>query len=134
MSETLVTTSTAITDGVRVDVAARYSAEHSDPRNSEWFFLYTITVTNEGDQTVRLVSRHWTIVDATGDAREVQGPGVVGQTPELEPGEAFEYTSGCPLNTPFGSMTGSYEMLRSDGTRFQAEVALFELRQPMAIH
>jgi ApaG protein len=129
-----VTTSEAVTDGVRVTVRARYSHEHSDPQQSQWFFLYTITIANESKQSVQLVNRNWLILDATGKAEEVHGPGVVGEQPALEPGHAFEYTSGCPLSTPFGSMSGSYEMTREDGTTFEAEVKLFQLRQPNAIH
>lgn len=134
MSPILVTTSEALTDGIRVEVSARYSEEHSAPSTSHWFFLYTIRISNESEVGVQLLARHWTIVDATGKAEEVQGPGVVGETPVIGPGEAFEYTSGCPLKTPFGSMTGSYAMVREDGTEFDAEIALFELRQPNAIH
>lgn len=129
-----ITTSEALTDGVRVSVRARYSAEHSDPRRSEWFFLYTIRISNESADTVQLTDRHWYIVDGSGETEEVQGPGVVGEQPVLEPGRAFEYTSGCPLTTPFGSMSGTYRMQRSDGTEFEAEIGLFELVQPVAIH
>ncbi len=129
-----VTTSEALTHGVRVEVLAQYSEEHSDPAASRWFFLYTIRISNEGDGVVQLVNRHWTIVDATGHTEEVHGPGVVGEQPVLEPGEGFEYTSGCPLTTPFGTMTGTYDMQRGDGTSFQAEIAVFELVQPSAIH
>ena len=128
------TGSEALTDGIRVQVRARYSAEHSDPKGSHWFFLYTIRVSNEGENEARLISRHWIIIDATGQAQEVRGEGVVGQQPLLAPGESFEYTSGCPLSTPFGSMSGSYEMQRSDGVRFDAEIALFELVEPAGIH
>jgi ApaG protein len=129
-----VTGSEALTDGIRVEVRARYSPEHSDPAQSRWFFLYTIRVSNEGETAAQLLNRHWIIVDATGHVEEVRGEGVVGKQPHLEPGQSFEYTSGCPLGTPFGSMSGSYEMQRSDGARFEAEVALFELVQPAAIH
>jgi len=129
-----VTTSEALTDGVRVNVRARYSAEHSDPGRSQWFFLYTIRIMNEGDDTVQLTDRHWYIVDGSGRTEEVQGPGVVGHQPVLEPGQAFEYTSGCPLTTPFGSMSGTYRMQRADGTVFEAEIGLFELVQPASIH
>jgi ApaG protein len=133
-TEPPVTTSEAVTDGVRVTVRARYSPEHSDPGRSQWFFLYTIRITNEGTDTVQLTDRHWYIVDGSGRAEEVQGPGVVGHQPVLEPGQAFEYTSGCPLTTPFGSMSGTYRMQRADGTAFEAEIALFELVQPASIH
>lgn len=128
------TTSTAVTADVRVDVRARYSDEHSAPVASRWFFLYTIRITNEGDATVQLLNRHWTIVDGTGHTEEVHGPGVVGEQPVLEPGQAFEYTSGCPLPTPFGSMAGIFDMQRDDDTEFEAEVALFQLMQPGSIH
>jgi ApaG protein len=83
---------------------------------------------------VQLTDRHWYIIDGSGRTEEVQGPGVVGNQPVLEPGQAFEYTSGCPLTTPFGSMSGSYRMQRSNGTVFEAEIGLFELREPASIH
>lgn len=136
MSETdlFETGSEALTEGVRVQVRARYSPEHSSPPTSRWFFLYTITISNEGKETVQLLNRHWTIVDATGHTEEVHGPGVVGEQPVIQPGQRFEYTSGCPLPTPFGSMAGTYEMIRRNGTRFEAEVALFQLIQPGSIH
>ena len=129
-----ITSSERVTEGLRVAVRARYSAEHSDPQSGRWFFLYTIRITNEGSQTVQLTDRHWIIVDAAGGTQEVRGEGVVGDQPVLEPGEHFEYTSGCPLSTPFGSMAGSYRMQREDGSVFDAEIALFELVQPLAIH
>ena len=125
--------SEALTDGVRVEVEAYYSAEHSDP-GQLWFFLYTIRITNEGSETCQLVSRHWLITDATGQVKEVQGPGVVGEQPVLEPGQAFEYTSGCPLETPFGSMEGRYQMVSADGDAFEVVIARFDLREPRAIH
>ena len=104
------------------------------PQRNQWFFLYTIRIANEGAESCQLVSRHWVIRNATGRVEEVRGPGVVGQQPVLEPGESFEYTSGCPLDTPFGSMQGTYQMVTSGGTRFDAEIARFELREPGAIH
>jgi ApaG protein len=132
--EPFVTRSEAETGGIRVTVRARYSAEHSSPPNSRWFFLYTIRIRNESETAVQLLNRHWTIVDGTGHTEEVHGPGVVGEQPVIEPGNGFEYTSGCPLPTPFGSMAGSFEMQRADGTQFEAEVGLFELIQPSSIH
>ena len=126
--------SEAVTHGIRVSVECRYSPEHSQPQRNQWFFLYTVRIANEGREEVQLLSRHWTIRDATGRVEEVQGPGVVGETPVLEPGAAFEYTSGCPLATPFGSMEGSYEMVRPGGERFEAQIARFALREPGAIH
>ena len=96
--------------------------------------LYTIEISNESDETVQLVSRHWIITDATGRVEEVKGSGVVGEQPVLEPGAAFEYTSGCPLTTPFGTMHGSYQMVAEGGTHFEAEISEFVLREPGAVH
>lgn len=129
-----VSTSEALTRGVRVRVEARYSPDHSEPSRSEWFFLYTITISNEAPETVQLLNRHWIITNATGDVEHVRGPGVVGHQPVLRQGESFEYTSGCPLKTPFGSMQGTYEMSLESGERFMAEVAAFALREPGAFH
>lgn len=113
---------------------ARYAPEHSAPHLGQWFFLYTIRISNLSDETVQLVARHWVITDATGRVEEVRGPGVVGEQPVLEPGEAFEYTSGCPLPTPFGFMRGRYEMrVVEGGRRFLAEIAPFELREPASV-
>ena len=126
--------SEAFTDGLRVSVSARYSAEHSDPGHSQWFFLYTVRLHNEGDDTCQLISRHWIIRNGAGKVEEVRGPGVVGEQPVLEPGDSYEYTSGCPLDTPFGSMEGSYQMVTAGGDHFDAEIARFELRQPSALH
>jgi len=125
--------SQALTRGVRVEVAAQYSPEHSRPGN-RWFFLYTITITNEGEETVQLVSRHWVITDGAGKVEEVRGQGVVGEQPVLDPGNSYQYTSGCPLPTPFGSMEGSYQMLTGSGERFDADIGRFSLREPGAIH
>ena len=130
----MTSTSEAVTHGIRVQVECRYSPEHSQPQRNQWFFLYTIRITNEGREEAQLLSRHWSIRDATGRLEEVQGPGVVGENPVLEPGESFVYTSGCPLPTPFGSMEGSYEMTRPGGERFEVQIARFALREPGAIH
>ena len=129
-----MSTSHATTNGISVEVNSKYSAEHSAPAQSQWFFLYTIRITNESNATVQLLSRHWIITDGTGKVEEVEGPGVVGEQPVLEPGDAFEYTSGCPLPTPFGSMRGTYTMQSEDETSFEAEVASFELVEPHAVH
>lgn len=124
-----MSSSFAVTQGVRVQVDARFSPEHSDPRKREWFFLYTIRIENEGQEAVQLVNRHWVITDANGHVDEVRGPGVVGKQPLLRNGESFEYTSGCPLKTPFGSMRGTYEMVTEHGERFDAAIAPFALRE-----
>ncbi|MCG8592050.1 MAG: Co2+/Mg2+ efflux protein ApaG [Proteobacteria bacterium] len=119
---------------MRVEVEAVYSEEHSDPLRGFFFFLYTITISNRGEETVQLLNRHWVITDGAGQVKEVRGPGVVGEQPVLEPGQAFEYTSGCPLETPTGSMRGEYEMTTPNGSRFLADVAAFELSRPHALH
>lgn len=124
------TCSEAITQGIRVSVKAQFSAPNSDPHRHKWVFLYKITIANEGSEAAQLLNRHWIITNAEGETEEVQGPGVVGEQPRLEPGEAFEYTSGCPLRTAFGSMQGSYEFSYDDGRRFDVEVAGFALRLP----
>jgi len=97
-------------------------------------FAYTIRITNEGDTRVQLVSRHWIITDANGREEEVRGAGVVGEQPVLRPGESFEYTSGCPLPTAFGSMRGTYQMITGEGEGFHAEIAPFALADPHAVH
>ena len=98
--------SEATTHDIRVHVATQLDEERSTPAQSQWFYRYTVTISNEGSETVQLLSRHWIITDGEGRVEEVRGPGVVGYQPVLGPGESFEYTSGCPLPTPFGSMRG----------------------------
>jgi ApaG protein len=126
--------SSAVTRGILVEVQSRYVAERSRPLMNEFFFAYTIRISNQGGDTVQLVSREWLITDAEGHVEEVRGPGVVGEQPVLAPGEAFEYTSACPLTTPFGSMRGTYQMVTEGGDRFDAEIARFELAEPYAIN
>jgi ApaG protein len=127
-------TSEATTRGIRVSVRASYAPSRSRPHEQEWFFLYTITITNESDETVQLVSRHWLITPATGVVEEVRGPGVVGEQPVLEPHESFTYTSGCPLKTAFGTMEGTYQMVTSRGEHFDARIAPFTLSEPYTVH
>src|SRR5262245_27191120 len=103
-------TSEAVTRGIRVTVDAEYAPQHSQPWQHKWVFVYTVRIANEGKTRVQLLSRHWIITDATGKVEEVRGEGVIGQQPVIDPGESFQYTSGCPLETPFGSMKGSYEL------------------------
>jgi len=126
--------SEAVTRGVRVRVQAEYVPERSAPDEGQWFFVYTIQISNEGNEPVQLVSRHWVITDAEDRVREVKGPGVVGQQPTLPPGESFEYTSACPLETPFGMMQGTYQMVTGSGGRFDAEIAPFTLAEPSAVN
>jgi ApaG protein len=126
--------SEAVTRGIRVRVEAQFSPQRSQPSLQQWFFLYTVRIANESDVTVQLISRHWIITDGAGQVEEVRGPGVVGQQPVLEHGEAFEYTSGCPLSTPFGSMQGTYQLVTSTGERFDTTIAPFTLEAPYTVH
>jgi ApaG protein len=127
-------TSEATTRGVRVSVVSEYAPGRSRPQHQEWFFLYTITITNVGSETVQLLSRHWIITNANGDVEEVRGPGVVGEQPILAPSESFTYTSGCPLATSFGTMEGTYQMIGGDSEPFDARVAPFTLSEPYTVH
>jgi ApaG protein len=127
-------TSEAVTRGVRVSVLSEYAPDQSRPAQNEWFFLYTITITNEGSEVVQLISRHWIITNGSGQIEEVRGPGVVGQQPVLIPGGSFTYTSGCPLSTAFGKMEGTYQMKTNDGVTFDVTIAPFTLSEPYTVH
>jgi ApaG protein len=122
--------SEATTRNIRVRVQAQYDPSRSSPQLSQWFFLYTVDITNESQDTVQLMSRHWVITDGMGKVKEVLGPGVVGKQPVLAPGQSFEYTSGCPLTTPFGSMQGTYQMVNQAAEKFEIEIAPFTLTEP----
>ncbi|MHC4429090.1 MAG: Co2+/Mg2+ efflux protein ApaG [Planctomycetota bacterium] len=126
--------SESVTRGIRVAVESRLHPERSRPSEDEWFFSYTIRISNEGSETARLLTRHWIITDANGRVDEVRGPGVVGQQPTLGPGESFEYTSFCPLGTSFGTMHGTYQMVTDSGESFDAEIAPFALGAPYSIN
>lgn len=126
--------SEAVTRGIRVRVESEYAPDRSEPAKNQWFFLYTVTIANEGPETVQLVTRHWIVTDGTGQLEEFRGPGVVGKQPTLRPGESFEYTSGCPLKTPFGLMEGTYQMVTEGGERFDAKIAPFTLSEPYTVH
>jgi ApaG protein len=117
-----------------VTVSPRFLPEQSDPDNERYLFAYTIRIVNSGQTTAQLMSRHWIITDANQHVEEVRGPGVVGEQPRLAPGEAFEYTSGCPLPTPFGSMRGSYQCVAEDGTAFDVPIPEFLLSVPRTLH
>ena len=117
-----------------VDVRPRFVPEHSSPDEDKFLFAYTVTIRNTGEVTAQLISRHWIITDANNKTEEVQGLGVVGEQPVLQPGEAFEYTSGCPIATPVGSMRGSYQCVAEDGTRFEAAIPEFVLSMPRTLH
>ena len=127
-------TSEAVTRGVRVRVQSEFNPDRSDPSRSQWFFLYTINIANESADTVQLLTRHWIITDADGKIEEVRGPGVVGKQPILKPGESFEYTSGSSLSTAFGVMEGTYQMVTTDGERFDVKIAPFTLSEPYTVH
>jgi ApaG protein len=127
-------TSEATTRGVRVAVVSEYAPGRSRPQDRQWVFLYTITITNAGSETVQLLSRHWIITDGNGDVEEVRGPGVVGEQPVLEPSESFTYTSGCPLGTSFGKMEGTYQMVTGSGEHFDVQIAPFTLSEPYTVH
>ena len=126
--------SDALTDGIRVRVRSAFVPGRSDPAQKFWFFVYQVTIINEGEQAATLKSRHWIIQDGTGHVEHVRGPGVVGEQPRLEPGAEHVYTSGCPLSTNIGSMKGSFEMHRDDGQVFDAQVAGFTLVDPSTIN
>jgi ApaG protein len=124
--------SDTMTDGVRVQVQPNYLSAQSDPRQRKFLFAYKIVISNESDRRVTLKNRHWIIVDADGERHEVKGPGVVGQFPTLAPGEKFDYSSFCPLNTPWGTMEGIYDIERDDGTMISAAVGRFYLVSGLA--
>lgn len=126
--------STATTQGIRVTVTATYIPQQSSPTERRYVFAYTVQIANEGTEPAQLRSRHWIITHGTGKVEEVRGPGVVGQKPLLRPGEHFEYTSGCVLETPRGAMRGTYQMHRPDGSSFDAEIAAFELAMPYSLN
>ncbi len=119
---------------IEIEVQTTFVEEQSAPELGRYVFAYTITIRNAGEQAVRLISRHWIITDANGKVQEVKGLGVVGEQPYLRPGEAFQYTSGTVLETPVGSMEGSYQMLADDGTEFEAPIPPFTLSVPHTLH
>lgn len=126
--------SEATTNGVNVRVRTRYLEERSNPQANRFIFAYTVTITNTEAVPVQLISRKWIIKDADGDIETVEGPGVVGEKPVLQPGQSFEYTSFCPLETPFGTMEGHYNMVAADGSRFEARIAPFGLATPGSLN
>lgn len=119
---------------IDISVQTQYLQDQSDPDNGRYAFAYTIGIENRTDEPVKLVSRHWIITDDNDQIEEVRGPGVVGLQPMIEPGQKFVYTSGAILTTQFGTMQGSYEMLKPDGSRFDAEIPPFLLSRPHSVH
>lgn len=120
----------AVTERIRVRVTPAYVDDQSSPDEGYYFWAYTVDIINEGDVAVQLKTRAWFITDANGKKETVRGPGVVGQTPHLAPGQSFTYTSGCPLSTPSGIMVGSYQMERDDGTMLDVKIPAFSLDSP----
>lgn len=126
--------SVTTTDGIRVSVKPQFWPERSTPESGQFAFMYTVEIANVGEQEATLQSRHWIITDANGKVEEVRGDGVVGKKPRLQPGEKFEYTSWAMLTTPFGTMRGTYFMVRPGGVGFEAKIGEFSLVQPHALH
>ncbi|RZM06364.1 MAG: Co2+/Mg2+ efflux protein ApaG [Sphingomonas sp.] len=124
----------ATTDGVTVRVSVSYLPEQSEPERGRWFWAYHIRLENEGTETVQLLTRHWVITDGRGARHSVEGEGVVGEQPVIEPGASFDYVSGCPLATPSGAMQGTYRMVREDGAIFDVEIPRFALLAPAVLH
>jgi ApaG protein len=126
--------SESTTHGVRVNVRSTYIPEKSSMAKSVFFFAYRVSITNVGESPVKLLSRHWVVTDANEKVEEIRGPGVVGEQPLLNQGEAFTYTSACILETPLGVMRGTYQMLNQGGSTFTAQIAPFTLAQKAALH
>lgn len=123
-----------VTHGVRIRVLPEYSEDQSSPDEGYYFWTYTIDIMNEREETVQLKTRVWRITDAHGRTEEIRGPGVVGKTPVIPPGQSFTYTSGCPLSTPSGIMVGSFQMVSSDtGALFDVAIPAFSLDSPYAV-
>jgi ApaG protein len=119
---------------IAVRIQTAYIEEQSSPETNQFVFAYTITIENTGTLPAKLITRHWIITDANGKVREVRGEGVVGEQPYLRPGEAFRYTSAAMIETPVGTMQGSYQMIGDDGVRFDAPIAVFRLSLPDILH
>ena len=120
----------AVTHRVKVTVEPTFEPDRSDPDEPRYFWRYAIEIANLGDKPVTLMERHWRITDAEGRQQEVRGPGVVGEQPTIEPGQAFRYTSGCPLTTPNGIMAGAYRMVDANGKAFDVKIPAFSLDSP----
>jgi ApaG protein len=119
---------------IRVEVETSYIEEQSDPRDKRFVFSCTITIRNEGRVPARLLTRHWIVTDANGNVKETRGDGVVGEQPYLKPGQGFRYSTGAVIETPVGTMQGSYQMVADDGQQFDAQIAPFRLAMPGVLH
>ncbi len=120
----------ATTDGITVRVAVNYLPEQSQPEAGKWFWVYHIRLENASHETVQLMTRHWRITDGRGLVAHVDGDGVVGEQPVLKPSESHDYVSGCPLDTPYGSMEGFYTFEREDASPFEVRIPFFPLAAP----
>ncbi len=121
-------------DKIQIVALVKYIAEQSDEADNRYVFSYSITITNNGDSAVQLLSRHWVITDSNNQVQEVRGQGVVGEQPVIKPGQSYGYTSGTVLSTPVGTMAGSYQMVAEDGTKFDAPIPQFVLSVPRVLH
>jgi ApaG protein len=119
---------------INIEVETNYLDEQSEPGEQRYVFAYTITIRNEGQVPAKLLTRHWIITDANGHVQEVRGEGVVGEQPYLKPGQGFRYSSGAVLETPVGTMQGSYQMVGDDGSTFEAPIPAFRLAIPGMLH
>jgi ApaG protein len=119
---------------IDIKVMPAYIADQSDPKNNHYVFSYTVTIKNTGSTPAKLLTRHWVITDGDGQVQEVKGDGVIGEQPLLKPGEGFQYTSGTFMNTPFGTMQGSYQMISDSGEQFNADIPTFQLAVPNTLH
>jgi ApaG protein len=125
---------TSVRHRITIDVETTYLDDQSEPREQRYVFAYTITIRNEGEVPAKLLTRHWIITDANGRVQEVRGDGVVGEQPYLKPGQGFRYSSGAVLETPVGTMQGSYQMIADDGAQFDAPIPAFRLAMPGMLH
>jgi ApaG protein len=119
---------------IDIKVQPAYIAEQSDPEKNHYVFSYTVTIRNNGSSAAKLLTRHWIITDGDGEVQEVKGDGVIGEQPHLQPGDGFQYTSGTFMNTPFGTMHGSYQMISDAGEKFDAKIPSFRLSVPNTLH
>jgi ApaG protein len=134
MNERVEAELTSVRHRISIDVETTYLDDQSEPREQRYVFAYTITIRNEGEVPAKLLTRHWIITDANGRVQEVRGDGVVGEQPYLKPGQGFRYSSGAVLETPVGTMQGSYQMIADDGAQFDAPIAAFRLAMPGMLH
>jgi ApaG protein len=134
MNEPTAPDTSSVRHRISIDVETTYLDDQSEPREQRYVFAYTITIRNEGEVPAKLLTRHWIITDANGRVQEVRGDGVVGEQPYLKPGQGFRYSSGAVLETPVGTMQGSYQMIADDGAQFDAPIPAFRLAKPGMLH